>query len=191
MKKITLLMVVLAIAFVSCKEDASKKIKQDNLNKAKVQNKVNREDAPVIEFGELVHDFGDINEGDKVETTFKFKNTGKSPLVITRIKGSCGCTVPSNWKREPIMPGEESEFTVSFNSKNKPNKQQKTVTLTCNTNKGREIVRIKANVKPDPAQEKIRAERLAKRKKQQEERKKQLAKKNQASAQKIKAATKK
>ena len=183
-------MAILAIAFVSCKEDASKKMNKAKVEKAKTTNKVVREDAPVIEFGELVHDFGNINEGDKVETKFKFKNTGKSPLVITKIKGSCGCTVPSNWKKEPIMPGEESEFTVSFNSRNKPNKQQKTVTLTCNTNKGRETVRIKANVKPDPAQEKIRAERLAKRKLQQEERRKQQAKEKAANAQKIKAITK-
>jgi len=184
MKKITLMIAIIAIAFVSCKEDASKKIKKENLSKAKTQNKANREDAPAIEFGELVHDFGDINEGDKVETTFKFKNTGKSELIITKIKGSCGCTVPSNWKREPIMPGEESEFTVSFNSKGKPNKQQKTITLTCNTNKGRETVRIKAQVKPDPAQEKIRAERAAKRKKQQEERRAIQAKEKAGKAKK-------
>ena len=171
MKKVTLLLAIIAIAFVSCKEDVTKKIKQDNLKKAKVQNKkANRADAPVIEFAKSVHDFGEINEGDKVETTFKFKNTGKSELVITKIKGSCGCTVPSNWKREPIMPGEESEFTVSFNSRNKPNSQSKTITVTSNTNTGRETVKIKALVKPDPAQVKIRAERTAKRKQQQADR---------------------
>ena len=176
MKKITLMIAIIAIAFVSCKEDASKKINKENAEKAKTQNKVNREDAPVVTFEELVHDFGDINEGDVVETTFKFKNTGKSELIITKIKGSCGCTVPSNWDRKPIMPGQESEFTVKFNSKGKPNKQQKTVTLTCNTNKGREIVRIKAQVKPDPEQEKLRAERKAKREKMQAERRAKQAK---------------
>jgi len=178
MKKITLLLAIIAIAFVSCKEDASKKINKQNVEKAKKQNKVGSEDAPVVEFAELVHDFGSINEGDVVETTFKFKNTGKSELIITKIKGSCGCTVPSNWDRKPIMPGQESDFTVKFNSKGKPNKQQKTVTVTCNTNKGRETVRIKAQVTPDPAQEKIRAERKAKRAKMMEERKKQQAKEN-------------
>jgi len=172
MKKITLLLLaVVTITFVSCKkEDATSKIKTANLEKAKKQNKVNREDAPVIEFGELVHDFGEINEGDKVETTFTFKNTGKSELLITKIKGSCGCTVPSNWPRQPIMPGEEGSFTVKFNSKGKPNNQQKSVTLTTNTNKGREVVRIKAHVKPDPEQEKLRKERAEKNKKLRAER---------------------
>jgi len=192
MKKIILLLAVVSIAFVSCKkEDATKKIKQDNLKKAKKENKVAREDAPVIEFEELVHDFGDIKEGDKVETVFKFKNTGKSELVITKIKGSCGCTVPSNWSKEPIMPGQESQFTVKFNSRNKPNKQQKSVTLTCNTNKGREVVRIKAQVEPDPAQEKIRAERAEKRKIANAKRAAENAKKTANTAKQLNATQKK
>ena len=170
MKKITLLLAIVVIAFVSCKEDPTTKIKQANLKNAIKNNKVSTEDAPIIKFDKLVHDWGEINEGDKVETTFKFKNVGKTPLIITKIKGSCGCTVPSNWSREPIMPGTESSFKVKFNSTNKPNKQQKTVTLSCNTVKGREVVKIKAQVKPDPKQEVIRAERAAKRKKQQAER---------------------
>ena len=136
MKKIIILLAVVAIAFVSCKEDATKKVKQDNLKRAQAQNKVNREDAPVIEFSKTVHDFGNINEGDNVETVFKFKNIGKSELLITKIKGSCGCTVPSNWPKKPIMPGEEAEFSVKFNSKGKPNTQQnsqKSMPLFSNT----------------------------------------------------------
>ena len=169
MKKVILLLAIVAIAFVSCKEDATKKIKQDNLKKAAAKN-LSREDAPIIKFDKTVHDWGNINEGDKVETVFNFKNIGKSELIITKIKASCGCTVPTGWSREPIMPGASGSFTVKFNSKGKPNKQQKTVTLTCNTVAGREVVKIKAQVKPDPAQEKIRAERAEKRKIQQAER---------------------
>jgi len=163
MKKLSLIVIaIFAITLVSCKEDATAKIKKSNLEKAQKRNVANRVDAPVIAFEKTEHDWGNINEGDKVETTFKFKNTGKSELIITNIKGSCGCTVPSNWPKQPIMPGAEGEFTVQFNSKGKPNQVQKTVTVTCNTNKGRETVKIKANVKPDPAQEKIRAERRKK-----------------------------
>lgn len=172
MKKIFLFVIAIAVTMVSisCKEDVTKKIQKENLEKAKTQNKVNNADAPVIEFATALHDFGEINEGDTVETTFKFKNTGKSELIITSIKASCGCTVPSNWSREPIMPGKEGEFTVKFDSKNKPNSRSNAITLTTNTSKGKEIVRIKAFVKPDPVQEKIRAEKKAKRKQQQEER---------------------
>ncbi len=126
---------------------------------------------PIMTFEKTNHDFGTINEGDRVETVYKFKNTGNAPLLISRIKASCGCTVPTGWKKEAILPGEESEFTVKFNSRNKPNKQHKSITITCNTEKGREVVRFVANVIPDPELVKIRAERAAKRKKAMEERK--------------------
>ncbi len=128
------------------------------------QAQVDKVVAPIMTFEKTLHDWGTINEGEIVETDFVFTNTGKTDLIITRIKGSCGCTVPSNWKREPIAPGETSKFHVKFNSKHKPNRQLKTVTVTCNTVKGRESVRIKAQVIPNPEMEKNRAERAAKRK---------------------------
>jgi len=176
MKKLSILVFsLLAFTMLSCKEDAATKIKEENLEKAKTRDVTNNVDTPVMTFDKTEHDWGDINEGDKVETVFKFKNTGKSELIITSIKASCGCTVPKNWKKEPIMPGEDSEFTVQFNSKDKPNKRNNTITITCNTNKGKETVRVKANVTPDPKQEKIRAEKkkvnaekAAKRKAEQE-----------------------
>ncbi|MCK5457294.1 MAG: DUF1573 domain-containing protein [Melioribacteraceae bacterium] len=127
---------------------------------------VDTENAPVMTFVKTSHDFGTINEGDRVETDFEFTNTGKSALLITRIKASCGCTVPSGWTKEPILPGETSKFTVRFNSTNKPNKQRKSVTVTCNTVKGKEVVRFTAQVIPDPELAKARAERAAKRKEQ-------------------------
>lgn len=126
-------------------------------------------DTPVkktteITFEESVHDFGDINEGDVVEATFKYTNTGNSPLYITKIKASCGCTIPSNWSREALQPGETGSFLVKFNSKNKPNRQSKRISILCNSAKGNEYVTIKAQVTPDPALEAVRAERAAKRK---------------------------
>ncbi len=180
MKKISILaLFVVAIVITSCKKDAASKIKAENLKNVQQKVEVNKADAPAMTFNETSHDFGDINEGDVVETTFKFKNTGKSDLIITNIKGSCGCTVPSNWKKEPIKPGEESEFTVKFNSRNKPNKQHKTVTITANTAKGRETVRIAANVKPDPEAEKRRAESRKKRAEMAKKRAAEQAKKQQ------------
>lgn len=141
---------------------------------------VDTENAPVITFNKTSHDFGTINEGDKVETNYEFTNTGKSALLITRIKASCGCTVPSGWTKEPILPGESSKFTVKFNSRGKPNRQHKSVTVYCNTAKGREVVRFKAQVIPDPEMEKMRAERAEKRKVQMEQRKLEQQKKLEA-----------
>ncbi len=126
---------------------------------------------PVITFKELSYDFGNINEGDKVEHTFEFTNTGNAPLIIDKIKASCGCTVPSNWKKAPILPGEKSSFVVKFNSKNKPNHQTKRIRITSNTKNSNEYVTIRATVKPDPVLQKAREERMAKWKKEREARK--------------------
>lgn len=105
-----------------------------------------------MEFAEMEHDFGNINEGDKVSHVFKFKNTGKEPLIIASAKGSCGCTVPE-YPKEPIAPGAEGQIHVEFNSKGKPNKQTKTVTINANTDPNPTRLTIKADVKPAPGSE--------------------------------------
>ena len=104
---------------------------------------------PNISFDKTEHDFGQIMNGTPVETTFSYTNTGKSPLVVTDIKSTCGCTVPQGWSKEPLMPGASSQFSVKFNGKG-ANKTSKTITLTTNTEKGKETVRISAFITPDP-----------------------------------------
>lgn len=146
-KKIFLAVFVLSIALVSCKEDPAEKVKKDNAEMAKKRDYEMKHNSPVMEFSTTEHDFGTINEGDVVETTFTFKNTGKSELIITNARASCGCTIPE-WPKEPIMPGAEGKIKVKFNSKGKPHKQQKKVTLTTNTYNGTEYLTIKANVNP-------------------------------------------
>ncbi len=85
-----------------------------------------------INDGGTVWNFGTIQEGESPEFTFRFKNTGTEPMIISNAKGSCGCTVPA-WPKEPIAPGDEGEINVKFNSKGKKGSQNKTVTLTANT----------------------------------------------------------
>ena len=107
-------------------------------------------------FDKQSHDFGNINEGDIVTTKFTFTNTGKTDLIIVDARGSCGCTVPQYPKNQPIVPGGSGEIVVSFDSNNKPNLQQKAVTISANTESGREMLRIKAMVSPDPIKEQQR-----------------------------------
>lgn len=102
---------------------------------------------PAFEFAEEVHDFGNITEGVVAEHTFKFKNTGEAPLIISSATASCGCTVPS-WPREPIPVGGEGEILVKFDSKGKPGIQNKTVTITANTAQKISRLNIKSNVTP-------------------------------------------
>lgn len=147
MKRLVILGILSMLVFTSCKENVASKIKQENLKIAKQRDYKLNEGAATIEFNKKEHDFGIINEGDVVETTFSFKNTGKSELIITNATAPCGCTVPS-WPKEPIAVGDTGEILVKFNSSGKPNKQSKTVTLTTNTAAGKEQVVIRAQVTP-------------------------------------------
>ena len=100
-----------------------------------------------MQFDKTDHDFGEIEKGKTVETSFSYTNIGDAPLVITDIKSSCGCTVPQNWSRDPLAPGETGQFTVQYNGSGM-NKITKTITVTANTEKGKEVVKITAFVKP-------------------------------------------
>jgi len=91
-----------------------------------------KSNGPVITFEKKVHDFGDISQGDKVEETFKFTNTGNEPLIITNVQVTCGCTTPKGWPRDPIAPGSKGELTVAFNSAGKMGRQNKVVTVVSN-----------------------------------------------------------
>ncbi len=104
-----------------------------------------------MSFGENTFDFGEIDEGEKVEHIYKFKNTGDEPLVISNAKGSCGCTVPQ-WPKTPIAPGDSGEILVSFNSKGKPGPQTKKVTITANTDPVQTFLTITGKVKKAEAQ---------------------------------------
>ena len=149
MKKVILgLSALCLVAFTSCKDDAKSKVNEENVAAA-AERDATVGDFPVIAFEEEEHDFGSIINGTPVETVFKYTNTGKSPLVVSNIKSSCGCTVPEDWNKNPLAPGESAQFTVKFNSKG-ANQISKTVTLTTNTEKGTETVRIKAFIEPDP-----------------------------------------
>lgn len=149
MKKLFLLFTSVAlVSFTSCKENALEKINQENVTKA-AERDAQTIVYPSVTFDKVAHDFGEIQNGTPVETVFTYTNSGQSPLVVTDIKSTCGCTVPQGWSREPLAPGASSQFTVKFNGKG-ANKVSKTITLTTNTESGREQVRISAFIVPDP-----------------------------------------
>lgn len=141
---------------VSCGDGAAKKINQDNKSTTEANDQQIASNSPIMTFDKQSHDFGNIKEGDIVTTTFSFTNTGKSDLIIVDARGSCGCTVPQYPKNQPIAPGASGNIVVSFDSNNKPNLQQKAVTISANTESGREMLRIKAMVSPDPIKEQQR-----------------------------------
>src|SRR6056300_1938849 len=145
--------ILIGVLAVGCSSSAAKKVKEENVAQAQAKKEA-QVDLPVMTFEKSEHDFGTINEGDVVETAFVFTNTGNTALTILDARGSCGCTVPEYPKNTPIAPGEKGEIKVKFDSANKPGNQTKTVTLTTNTARGRDVLRIKTMVTPDPIKEK-------------------------------------
>lgn len=79
--------------------------------------------------------FGVIKYGDSVLIRFRFKNTGIHPLFLSAARPSCGCTVP-RFSDEAIMPDEENEITVNFNSIGQADTIHKTILVTSNTSNG-------------------------------------------------------
>jgi len=106
--------------------------------------------APAFEFETDVIDYGKIAQNADGVRVFKFKNIGKSPLVIERIRSSCGCTVPKK-PTDPIMPGATGEIEVKY-ATNRVGGFNKTITIFSNATESTKTVRIKGIVlKPESA----------------------------------------
>jgi hypothetical protein len=90
-----------------------------------------------IEWLDSARNFGKISEGEQLQVAFRFRNTGSTPLVITRVQPSCGCTVAEQ-PEEPIAPGGEGQIKAIFNSKGHPGVNHKTLFVTANTKPSRD-----------------------------------------------------
>ena len=106
--------------------------------------------GPVLTFAEDRYEFGDVKQGDKVEHTFEFENTGNAPLVISNVLTTCGCTVPK-WPREAIPPGGTGKIDVVFNSANKSGVQNKVITILSNAKENRTKITLYGEVKVEDA----------------------------------------
>ncbi len=103
--------------------------------------------APEMTFETEMIDYGTIEYNGNPDREFKFKNTGKEPLIISSAVGSCGCTTPS-WPKEPIKPGEAAVIKVHYDTK-RTGAFEKTVTVSSNAKTPSKVLRIKGVVKPD------------------------------------------
>ena len=68
-----------------------------------------------IWFEEVLHNYGEIPVGSDGEWSFIFRNLGDKPIVVNRVRSTCGCTIPS-WPREPVPPGDSARITVKYNT---------------------------------------------------------------------------
>ena len=148
MKHLFLVLCIIGFAFVSCTSDQQKKTIEPEM----INNPASAEPAdadtsllPKSDFESDNHEFGPITEGEIVSYNFKFKNSGKAPLIITQASASCGCTVPE-YSKDPIAPGQEGFIKVTFNSEGKHGMTSKTVTLLANTVPNTKVLTISADI---------------------------------------------
>ena len=137
MKKVFSLLIVMAFVFSAVAQDAN----ADKPKKVK---------EPEITFENLVHDYGEIMQGDNGTCEFVFKNTGKADLILTNCRSSCGCTVPE-WPKDPIAPGKKGVIKVKYNT-NRIGLINKSITVESNAVNNRVVLNIKGNVSAKPAE---------------------------------------
>lgn len=107
------------------------------------------EKQPSITFDKTEHDFGTILQGEVVTYSFHFTNTGSTPLIISNVTTSCGCTV-GDFSRAPIAPGKDGFIKATYDSKGHHGFQSRSLTVVSNTNPNQTVLRLKATVQtPD------------------------------------------
>jgi hypothetical protein len=87
---------------------------------------------PKIHFANPSFNFDTIVQGESIEHTFQFENTGNDDLYILDARVSCGCTVAS-YPKEAIAPNEKGEINVTFDSNNRRKDQNKNIIIISNT----------------------------------------------------------
>jgi len=102
--------------------------------------------AAEIQFEQEVIDLGEFMQYDDPSSKceFKFTNIGKEPLIISKCKGSCGCTVPE-CPKEPILPGESETIKVNYDEK-RVGSFNKSITITSNAKNTTQILKIKGKI---------------------------------------------
>jgi hypothetical protein len=131
MKKIAILIVCLLFGSMNLLAQ------NDNVKAEDVQK-------PVIKFDKTTHDYGEIAVNSDGTCEFEFENTGKAPLLLTKVRSSCGCTTPK-WPKEPLKPGDKETIKVKYNTRIKGS-FSKTIWVYSNADNSPLILRIKGKV---------------------------------------------
>ena len=146
--KSTILLSSLAVIF-ACSPEQSTAV-EDELDiflrsPIKADGSIDSTNLAIIEFESLVYEFDTINQGEKVDYSFTFKNVGKADLLISDVQSSCGCTI-TNFEKGALKAGQESKIDFTFDSTDKEGIQDKSITVYANTYPNRTILKFKGFV---------------------------------------------
>ncbi len=107
------------------------------------------DNGAVMTFDNVSHDFGTIKaSGGVVTATYRFTNTGNTPLVIKKVtNGGCGCTTPS-YPKHPIAPGKGGDITIKFNPEGRRGEFNREVKVSSNASGKRQALRFSGVIIP-------------------------------------------
>jgi len=147
MKRLSYILLITALSFsIACNQGEKKDIPSDVVNNPiTADGEDDLDQLPKINFSETSHDFGTVIQGEKVIYNFRFKNTGKTDLLIAKVEATCGCTA-IKYPRHPIKPGEGDIITVTFNSEGRMGVQNKKVRVIANTQPNVVALQLKAMI---------------------------------------------
>ena len=140
--------IVFCILLCGCGNSNSSKNSISNTEKSTITKEITEQqksDNPEFLFEHLSYDFGEITQGEQRSCVFYFKNVGSSSLMIYDVSVSCGCT-SSIFSKEPVLPEEEGEITVTFDSKGKSGKVSNYVVVSANTYPANVVLTLHADI---------------------------------------------
>ncbi|MED6335650.1 MAG: DUF1573 domain-containing protein [Planctomycetota bacterium] len=70
-------------------------------------------EGPALRFAKEKHEFGEASDTEILRCTYAFENVGTEPVVITRIKASCGC-MTTKLPKTRFEPGEGAELELEW-----------------------------------------------------------------------------
>lgn len=134
-KLLTLLTITIFTISVSCQSTTS-----ENKEASK---------APVIKFESVEHDYGTMEKGANGDCEFEFTNEGEEPLILSDVRSSCGCTIPS-WPQQPIKKGEKAKIKVHYDTQ-RIGSFGKSITVNSNASNTPVVLKIKGVVEDKTA----------------------------------------
>ena len=107
-------------------------------------NTFSQEKIAKINFKTTVIDYGVIEKGSNGIRDFEFTNDGNSPLIITNVKTTCGCTIPKK-PNKPVLPAESEKIQVKYDT-NRIGFIRKSIIVSSNAEKPTVILKITGKV---------------------------------------------
>lgn len=133
MKTIAAIFISLFVLAACGDEQAKSDSKEsERLADKKVAEPIDSSRFTTVQWIDSLKDFGSVKDGEKVDISFRFVNTGEFPLIVQSVAPSCGCTVPE-YTEEPVLPGKEGFIKAVFNSANQHATVHKTINVAMNT----------------------------------------------------------